>query len=223
MSAACTLYEGIEKGDVLIHLHLLCAGLLGKASHRSCRDSLVDGLATVRPSPEVVGSSLELPTVGRMAEAVTRMAQKPSSNPNPPSQVRSPSPARSSAGALDTKIGSIVEFVLKLQLERLRTVGTAAAASAARLALHARDVCARHVCVSGRGGHVARGTCLEVAFGRPWSVWDHCWTCMAAVAMREGVVQVAGCGGAIGRSALLRSTNLCIRVVCRKSPETRVV
>ena len=30
MSAACILSEGIEKGDVLIHLHLLCAGLLGR-------------------------------------------------------------------------------------------------------------------------------------------------------------------------------------------------
>ena len=30
MSAACILSEGIEKGNVLIHLHLLCAGLLGR-------------------------------------------------------------------------------------------------------------------------------------------------------------------------------------------------
>ena len=30
MSAACILSEGIEKGDVLIHHHLLCAGLLGR-------------------------------------------------------------------------------------------------------------------------------------------------------------------------------------------------
>ena len=103
-----------------------------------------------------------------------------------------------------------------------RTVRAADAVRAVRLEVHARDASARHVCVSGRGGRVARGTCLEVAFGRPWSVWDHCWTCMAAVAMREGVVQVAGCGDAIVRRALLRSTNLCIRVVCRKSADTRV-
>ena len=30
MSAACILSEGTEKGDFLIHLHLLCAGLLGR-------------------------------------------------------------------------------------------------------------------------------------------------------------------------------------------------
>ena len=30
VSAACILSEGIEKGNVLIHLHLLCAGLLGR-------------------------------------------------------------------------------------------------------------------------------------------------------------------------------------------------
>ena len=91
----------------------LCAGLLRKASHRSCRESRDDGLAAVRPSPEVVGSSLELPTVGRMAEAVTRMAQKPSSNPNPPAQVRSPSTATSSTGAMDIKIDSLVDFIVK--------------------------------------------------------------------------------------------------------------
>ena len=30
MSAACILSEGIEKGNALIHLHLLYAGLLGR-------------------------------------------------------------------------------------------------------------------------------------------------------------------------------------------------
>ena len=30
MSAACILSESIEKGDVLIHPHLLCVGLLGR-------------------------------------------------------------------------------------------------------------------------------------------------------------------------------------------------
>ena len=33
MSATCVLSEGIEKGDVLIHFHLLCAGLLGRDLH----------------------------------------------------------------------------------------------------------------------------------------------------------------------------------------------
>ena len=33
MSAACILSQGIEKGDVLIHLLLLCAGLLGRGLH----------------------------------------------------------------------------------------------------------------------------------------------------------------------------------------------
>ena len=91
----------------------MCATLLGKAVMRLHRESRDDGLAAVRPSPEVVGSSLELPTVGRMAEAVTRMAQKPSSNPNPPAQVRSPSTATSSAGALDIKIESLVDFIVE--------------------------------------------------------------------------------------------------------------
>ena len=33
MSTACILSEGIEKGNVLIHLHLLCAGLLRRDLH----------------------------------------------------------------------------------------------------------------------------------------------------------------------------------------------
>ena len=35
MSVACILSEGIEKDDVLIHLHLLCAGLLGRALEKN--------------------------------------------------------------------------------------------------------------------------------------------------------------------------------------------
>ena len=35
MSAACILSEGREKGNVLIHLHLLCAGLLRRDLHKN--------------------------------------------------------------------------------------------------------------------------------------------------------------------------------------------
>ena len=87
--------------------------MLGKGYLGFAGISLDDRLTAVRPSPEVVGGALKLPTVGRMAEAVTRMARKPSSNPIPPSQVRSPSPARSSAAALDINIDSLVEFIIK--------------------------------------------------------------------------------------------------------------
>ena len=95
-------------------------------------------------------------------------------------------------------------------------VRAAAAASAVRLAWHARDVCARHVCVSRGCREKARGTWLEVALGRPWSVWDESWTGKAAVMVRQLGVQVAGRLGAIGRRALFRSTNMCIRAVCEK-------
>ena len=52
---------------------------------------------------------------------------------------------------------------------------------------------------------------------------DEPWTGKAAVVVRQLVVQVAGRGGAIGRRAMLRSANMCIRGMCEKSAERRVV
>ena len=53
------------------------------------------------------------------------------------------------------------------------------------LAWHARDVCARHVCVWRPVSAYARGTWSEVALARPWSDWDDSWTGMAAVRVRQ--------------------------------------
>ena len=51
MSAACILPEGIEKGNVLIHLHLLCAGLHGRDVHNN---------ALLGPIPEALWQLTQL-------------------------------------------------------------------------------------------------------------------------------------------------------------------
>ena len=54
VSVACILSEGIEKGDVSIHFHLLCAGLLG-------RD--LDTNALHGPIPEAMWQLTQLETL----------------------------------------------------------------------------------------------------------------------------------------------------------------
>ena len=56
---------------------------------------------------------MQLPEVSEVIEAVTRVARQPPSTPVPAAQVWSPSTAKSSAGTLDIKIGSLVEFIIK--------------------------------------------------------------------------------------------------------------
>ena len=54
VSAACILSEGVEKGNALIHLHLLCAGLL-------CRDLSINTLHG--PIPEALWQLTQLETL----------------------------------------------------------------------------------------------------------------------------------------------------------------
>ena len=56
---------------------------------------------------------MQLPEVRVVVKAVTRVARQPPSTPMLVAQVRSPNTARSSAGTLDIKIVSRVEFVIK--------------------------------------------------------------------------------------------------------------
>ena len=68
----------------------------------------------------------------------------------PSSPRRSQSVRAAEDGTLELKIDAMVEILFNQQLERLWTVGAAAAVTAVRLAGHARDVRALHMCVARR-------------------------------------------------------------------------
>ena len=100
-------------------------------------------------------------------------------------------------GTLELKIDAMVEILFNQQLERLWTVGAAAAVTAVRLAGHARDVRALHMCAAHRvSACCAMDLVVEVrsASGLPGRMLLLTiilyWTGVAAVVMIPLVVRV---------------------------------